>query len=155
MSILVGCHAARRRVVAVRIVNVLAFVLLTLTACGLGLDVEQENRELNDKLVEFIRNGPEETRPFIEFTSWEWDTVKVVNLETLEDADVEAMTGEDIDVPTGQNGLFVYYKDGKRVRTELVGVHEFCSGSYTRDAVVHRGYSCWLQDQYRTELPRK
>ena len=64
------------------------------------------NQELNDKLIEFIENGPEETRPFSEFTSWEWDTVKVVNLEAIDDAEVEAMTGEAIDVPVSQSGLF-------------------------------------------------
>ncbi len=138
-----------------RIVSLLALLLLTGCGFGYGLDVEQENQELNDKLYEFIKNGPEETRPFSEFATWEWDTVKVVHLEALDDADVEAMTGEDIDVPVGQNGLFVYYKDGKRVRIEMLGVGSFCPGSYTRDAVVQRDSACWLRDQYMQELPRK
>jgi len=132
----------------------LMLALLMLTGCRGGIDVDQ-NEELNDKLLDFIKNGPEETRPFTEFTSWEWDTVKVVNLETIDAAEVEAMTGEVINVPVSQSGLFVYYMDGKRVRAELVRVHQFCTGSYTRDAVVHRGYSCWLRDKYVQDLPNQ
>ena len=137
--------------VDVRIVSVLVLALLTLWGCGIDVD----HKELSSKLSEFLEKGPEETRPFTAFTSWEWDTVKVVALESLDDEDVERLTGEDIDVPVSESGLFVYYKESKRVRAELVEIGAFCTGSYTRDAVVHRGYACWLRDDLMLKLPTK
>ncbi|SFQ99998.1 hypothetical protein SAMN04488564_101987 [Lentzea waywayandensis] len=137
-----------------RIVGLLEAALLLLTGCG-GISVET-NGDLDSAVRTFIGERVDKTRPFTEFTSWDWDKLYVVDLDGADAGYVEEVTGEKVDAPWGsKSGVFLYYKDGKRVRAELMTEGAFCSGSYTREAIVDQRFACWLQDPKLQEFPVK
>ncbi|MFI6100262.1 hypothetical protein ACIA8G_32350 [Lentzea sp. NPDC051213] len=54
-----------------------------------------------------------------------------------------------------KSGVFIYLKDGERVRAELMSAGPFCSGIYTRTAVVDPSLACWLKDANVQKFPVK
>lgn len=119
---------------------------------GCGASVEKNNT-LSGEVRTFVERETSE-RPFKELTEWDWDKVYVFDLADNTSERIDAVVGEGV-APgwATAGGLFVYFKDEKRVRVEILEYGGFCSGIYTTSAVVTSKYACWLHDEKFEKVP--
>ncbi|MBW4722052.1 hypothetical protein [Saccharothrix obliqua] len=124
---------------------VLGVVLgLVLAGCGEGA---RTNAELSAAVRDHIAANPVGERPFADFTDWEWDRLYLFDLTEVDGDRIDEITGSSVSPGwVSGGGLFVYFKDDEVVRSEVVDHGGYCSGIYTRAAVVSSQFSCWLRD---------